>query len=190
MHCPELGLFGKWPIDQRLSGLHQLLERSRGLSVVDFSSAEGLVAREFLKSGAARVHGFELDARRVTVANAVCAPWSGAEFRVADLSEWDTFQHSQAELIEDAYDVVLYLGIHHHLPVEHRLTTLRHAVGLARQYFAIRTTAAVYEMDRIDDLLRALGFHLLEAGTQAAQLDHLGAAMVYERRRAEGEPTR
>ena len=57
--------YGKWPPEERLAGLAPLLDRAQGLSFVDFGSAEGLVACEFLRRGAS-VHN--LSNRRRTLA--------------------------------------------------------------------------------------------------------------------------
>ena len=71
--APELGLYGKWPMSERLQGLESLLERARGMSVVDFGAAEGLIACEFLKRGAMKVRGFDLERSRTRKAMS-CAP--------------------------------------------------------------------------------------------------------------------
>lgn len=187
LHAPELGLYGKWSLDERLSGLQPLLERAAGCSVIDFGAAEGVVGREFLKRGAVRLHGFELDAGRVNTANALCAEWKDAAFRAADLSEWNAFHASHADLIEEAYDIVLYLGIQHHLPPGARLVTLQNAIRLARRYFAVRTSAQVYAADGIDALLQAEGFRLLESEPGGAHTGHLGSLRLYQRDQAAGE---
>lgn len=180
LHAPELGLHGKWSLEERLSGLQPLLDRAAGCSVIDFGAAEGVVGRQFLKHGANRLHGFELDPGRVNTANTLCAEWNGAVFRSADLSDWTAFRAAHADLIEDAYDIVLYLGIQHHLPPGARLVTLKNALRLARRYFAVRTSAQVYAADGIDALLQAEGFRMLEAGT-ATHADHLGSLRLYQR---------
>ena len=180
-HAPELGLHGKWSLDDRVRGLRPLLDQSQGLSVIDFGSAEGLVAREFLKRGAARVHGFELDSHRVNIANDLCRPWQRARFLAVDLRDWEAFEQAHADLIDETYDVALYLGIHHHLPPGHRLKMLRRVATRARSYLAIRTTAAVYETDAIDALLKTEGLVILDHGTQEPQPNQLGALKIYQR---------
>ncbi|XSG83930.1 MAG: class I SAM-dependent methyltransferase, partial [Methylohalobius sp. ZOD2] len=181
VHAPDLGLYGKWPLEERLSGLQSLLTRAAGLSVIDFGAAEGVIAREFLKHDAAKLHGFELNADRVNVAKALCSVWGDAEFRAADLSDWEAFQAAHADLIEESYDIVLYLGIQHHLPSGARLVTLQNALRLARRYFAIRTSEHIYEVDGIDVLLRSEGFQLLEEETSSDCCAQLGPLRIYER---------
>jgi hypothetical protein len=180
-YAPEESLYGKWPLAERLQGLESLLERARGMSVVDFGAAEGLVAREFLKRGAIKVCGFDLERSRTRKANVLCASWNNAVFRAADLSDWDAFYRKHRDAIDDAYDIVLYLGIQHHLPVGRRLQTLSCAIDLSRQYFAIRTTPAVYEADGIVELLEAKGFRLMENTSDPQPQSHLGAVRIYQR---------
>jgi hypothetical protein len=187
LHVPELGLYGKWSLDERLSGLQPLLERAAGCSVIDFGAAEGVVGREFLKHGAKKLHGFELDAGRVNTANALCAEWRDAAFRAADLSDWDAFHAAHADLIEEAYDIVLYLGIQHHLPPGARLVTLQNSMRLARRYFAVRTSAQVYAADGIDALLHAEGFRSLESEPGGVHAEHLGSLRLYQRVQGAGE---
>lgn len=180
-YAPEDGLYGKWPLAERLQGLEPLLKLAHGMSIIDFGAAEGLVAREFLKRGAAKVRGFELEGCRMRKANALCAAWDDVEFRQADLSDWDGFYRLHGDAIDNAYDIVLYLGIQHHLPAGQRRKTLAHAIDLSRQYFVIRTIPAVYDADSIANLLEAKGFHLMENGPDPQPHGHLGNVRIYER---------
>lgn len=183
--CPELGVFGKWPLAERLQGLETLLAAARGCSIVDFGAAEGLVGREFLKAGASSLHGFELDASRVAGARRLCSEWSGAAFRVADLSDWDGFHAAHRDLLRESYDIVLYLGIHHHLPHDGRMTVLRQAAALASKYLALRLPDRYFDADQVDAALTAAGLRRL-GGSHAAGTDrHLGSLHVYAR---DGQP--
>ncbi|MBN1883067.1 MAG: glycosyltransferase [Deltaproteobacteria bacterium] len=179
-YAPELGIYGKWPLEARMKDLYPLIERAEGMSIIDFGAAEGIVAREFLKKGAAKVHGFELDPYRVAVANAICSQWADAEFRSADLSRWETFYQAQKDLIEDRYDIVLYLGLHHHLPQNYRKDTFQHIVSLARYYIAIRTTQKTYSDDTIDEILADNGFEEVPV-KRDMQPDHLGISRIFKR---------
>ncbi len=178
---PHSGLHGKWPAEERLSGLQPLLDRASGMSIIDIGCAEGIVAREFLKRGALKLHGFELDPRRVAVANSLCSDWPNASFRCADLSKWDEFHKANEDLVDCAYDIVLYLGIQHHLPLPDRHTTLKKILDLARRYFAIRTTPEVFSDDGIDKLLKTKGFRELEQPSMGTQNHNLGTLRIFER---------
>ncbi len=181
LHAPELGLFGKWSPRDRLAGLEPLLAHAEGATLIDFGSAEGLVAREFLRNGASLVHGFERDAARVRFANAICASSGDAVFREADLSDPPGFLEANADLLRDCYDMVLYLGIHHHIDARARMTMLRHAIDLAGKYFAIRTPAAFAHADRIHDTIEQAGFSRIPPGDESSRSANLGDLALYVR---------
>jgi SAM-dependent methyltransferase len=182
LHAPELGLFGKWPLTERLDGLLPLLERARGASFVDFGCAEGFVAREFLARGASLVHGFELDAFRVACARAACAEFGErAVFRAANLSDPAGFRADNAGLLRERYDGVLHLGIHHHLDPSTRADMLRHAISLAGRWFALRTAHALAESDGVFAALEAAGFARIASDASRAAA-HLGELTLWERR--------
>jgi len=179
--APELELFGKWPVAERARGLELLLMHAKGASVVDFGAAEGAISRMFLDRGANLLHGFELDARRILAAKALCADWNEQDFRQADLSDWRQFTNNHAELLRKDYDIVLYLGIHHHLPLPSRLTTLKEAIRLAKRFFAFRAPAAVYESDGVENLLRDEGFIRVSRDLSQDSAGLLGPCSIYER---------
>jgi len=151
--APELGLHGKWPISERFEGLDIIFQDCAGMTVLDLGTAEGLISLECLKRGALQTHSFELDPSRIEVAKRLCTQFPNAHIAQADLSDWSQFSLRYRDLLWDTYDIVLYLGIQHHLPRPQRLTTLREAALRARKYFAIRTTDEVYEEDAIDRVL-------------------------------------
>lgn len=179
-YAPELGIYGKWPLGERVKDLYPLLEKAKGLSILDFGAAEGVVAREFLKMGAVKVHGFELDPYRVAIANAICSGWKDVVFRNANLSKWESFYQTHKELMDDQYDIVLYLGLHHHLPKDQRKNIFKHVLSFARQYFAIRTTETVYVDDEIENTLTEYGFRRLQF-TLMEHPDHLGVSRIYKK---------
>ncbi len=182
IHAPELGLFGKWPLEERLEGLAPLLERARGASFIDFGCAEGFVARECLRHGGSLVHGFELDAFRVACARAICAEFDErAAFRTANLSDPAGFRAANADLLRERYDGVLYLGIHHHLDASTRAEMLRYAISLAGRWFALRTSHALAESDGVFATLEASGFARI-AVAASPEAAHLGELTLWERR--------
>lgn len=190
IHAPEIGLYGKWPLSSRLEGLEPVLQNARGASIIDFGSAEGVVAREFLKRGASLVHGFELDPARVAIARGICSPWKSTVFRTADLSSWSRFYLANSDLIANGYDIVLYLGIHHHLPPETRIEVILRCMRLARRFFVVRTPDRCFTDDKLQGLLAAQGFVKIDQAmaTQPTALS-LGTCHVFERRsRINGNP--
>ena len=182
VHAPELGLYGKWPLEERLEGLAPLLEHAPGASFIDFGCAEGFVAREFLQGGAALVHGFELDAFRVACARAICAEFGEhAIFRTANLSDPAGFRAANADLLREHYDGVLYLGIHHHLDASARAEMLHDAISLATRWFALRTAHALAEADGVFAALEAAGFVRIAAAA-SPEAAHRGELTLWERR--------
>lgn len=181
-NAPELGLYGRWPLDVRLNGLAELLRSCRGKRVLDLGAAEGLISREFLKHGASLVHGFEIDEGRVSFARQLCAPFGNATFRIANLANWDSFIRSQAEGLQDSYDIVLYLGIQHHLPLESRQFTLMGALRLAGNCFAFRAPASCYQSDQIVRTVTAAGFSVTQT-VEARAVEDLGMLTIFKRDR-------
>jgi hypothetical protein len=180
IHAPEEGLFGKWAPQDRLQGLQPLLEKAAGLTVIDLGAAEGIVAREFLKSGASCIHGFDLDPERVALANSL-APGGPMQFHSVDLSNWDAFEIAYQELLRHGFDIVLYLGLHQHLPADQRLHVLRGALRLAKRYFAFRAPASLLKSDRIEKLLEEAGFRRMDIGTEDQDQSHLGPCQLFVR---------
>ena len=180
-YAPEDGLYGKWPFSERLLGLESLFGWAANSSVLDFGAAEGLIAREIMLKGATKIRGFELNADRVNKANALCSQLGDAKFFAADLSDWEAFYSKNRENIESS-DIVLYLGIHHHLPQNNRQKTLCSAADLALKIFAIRTPEIFYETDEIEKHLTKKGFvRFQDLEYKTEKIVNLGAARIYIR---------
>lgn len=179
-HCPEMGIFGKWPMAERLQGLDGLLASAAGCSVVDFGAAEGLVGRQFLLSGASLLHGFELDSARVACARSLCREWPNAQFRAADLSDWPKFEAAHRDLLREQYDIVLYLGIHHHLPQATRMAVLQAAARMASTYFAVRMPDRCFDADGVHQQLTAAGL-VRDRVFEGAADHHMGSVHIYRR---------
>ncbi len=177
--APELGLYGKWPLAERCKDLEYIFEHCRGATVIDFGCAEGVVARRCLEHGARLVHGLEVEESRVNTAAGLCTDWPDAHFFIhADLDEWDAIREPARQVLLPSYDIVLYLGIQHHLARPQRLATLADAIAMAGRIFAIRTTAEVYSQDQIEILLHAAGFREL-VFDKDSQRDGFGVARLF-----------
>lgn len=174
---PELRLFGKWPEEQRLHGLDPIFDAASGASICDLGAGDGAIARRLLDRGAASIHGFELDAGRVALANDLCAAFSGVRFRQADLSDWPSFEARHGRDLMPSYDIVLYLGLHHHLPAAGRMRVLTSAARRAASWFAVRTPGALFESDSIERALAEQGLKL-HAATTASPAVPAGATGV------------
>jgi len=179
--APELGLYGKWPLPVRLQGLDALLKTCAGQSVLDLGAADGLIARTFLEHGVAHMHGVDIDAARVAGARAICHGYAVARFWTMDISDWGEFLSALHMKCTIAYDMVLSLGVHHHLPPERRLNCLLGAAALAGTYFVIRTPELFFQQDRITELLERHGFTLEYASFDAEKAE-ISPLRCYRRR--------
>ncbi|MGQ7794590.1 glycosyltransferase [Faunimonas sp. B44] len=165
---PGIGLYGKWTEAQRLHGLEPILARAKAKTICDLGAGDGIVARRLLERGAATLVGFERDPGRVKLADHLCRQFPTARFTTADLSDWNAFERAHASRLQPFYDIVLYLGLHHHLPAATRLDVLRGAAARASSWFVVRTPAALYQADAIEAVLAAEGLTLQAAVTDGA----------------------
>lgn len=157
---PGIGLYGKWTEAQRLHGLEPILARAEAKSICDLGAGDGIVARRLLEHGAAALVGFDRDPGRVELAKDLCRQFPTAQFTTADLSDWNAFEQAHAGRLQPSYDIVLYLGLHHHLPAATRLGVIRGAAARASSWFVVRTPASLYQVDRIEAMLAAEGLAL------------------------------
>jgi len=179
---PELGLFGKWDPTVRVNGLDSLLARCEGASVLDLGAAEGVVGLEFASRGAGPIHGFELDPDRVSFARSlfVRAGLDRASFRTADLADWPEFVRRNADLLQDDYDIVLFLGLYHHLPATTRRQSLAAALQRARRWFVIRTPETLRRTENVVGTITAHGFTLIEEH-RASEAENAGWLGLFRR---------
>jgi SAM-dependent methyltransferase len=175
--APERGMWGKWPAEDRLRGLEKLLHDVSDRSVLDLGCAEGITARACLDHGARAVHGFELEPSRVAAGREL-NPEPLAHLLPASLTPWDAFLEQPT--LRTAYDVVLYLGVHHHLPTGERQRVLLGLLQRCRDQFAIRTPVRNWEAEAIHDTIAGQGFELLD--TVPPRLGTQGILRLYRRR--------
>jgi 2-polyprenyl-3-methyl-5-hydroxy-6-metoxy-1,4-benzoquinol methylase len=131
----------------RVSGLSQLLEMAEGASVLDVGCHDGTVARTFADAGAQLIHGVDFHRPSIGVAQAALAGGSTAtEFAVCDLTGGPAALRAALPDLQASYDVVLYLGVHHHLARQLHKRDLTKLVDdlltRAGKAFAFRTSAA------------------------------------------------
>lgn len=169
-YAPEIGLFGRATPEERLEGLSPLLDAAHGLrSVLDVGAAEGLVASRFLASGAARVDCWERDASRVETARRLFGHVPGFTIGAADVTREDDWRRIAERGPSAGYDLVLYLGVHQHLPPASAMEALAKLLTLARDSVALRTPQAVFERDGLASFVSAAGFRLQSAAAPSAQ---------------------
>jgi glycosyltransferase involved in cell wall biosynthesis len=176
---PEWGLFGKWPEALRMDGLELILENCDAKSVCDLGSGDGVVSRRLLERGASVVHGFEQSKSRVALANQICQDFAGSHFWEADLTHWIVFEVLHKAHLKETYDIVLYLGLHHHLPPENRMRSLKGAASRASDWLAVRTPDSLFHADGIESALANLGFSLVASKSDTAAI--LGSSHIFKR---------
>lgn len=156
---------GDRTLAEQMQGLEPLLAEAPGRSVLDLGCAEGLIALEMLKAGAALAHGAEAVPTRVAAACDLCAGWP-AVFFVAEL---ETFAAAPPDWLLPAYDTVLLLSIAHKFQDPEAF--IRAAARLAAETVAIRLPAPVLIDPRsgrrpvdVPAVLAAEGFTLWHEG--------------------------
>ena len=134
---------GSFP--DRLEGLEPLLSASARKSVLDIGCCEGLIAWEFARRGARRVHGFDRDLAGVLIARRLFRDMPiEAVFETFDLAQGArAFEEAFSRSLEEQYDIVLFLGVYHHLARQMAPEALddlmRFLARRSRQWLAVRT---------------------------------------------------
>ncbi len=101
---------GDRTIEEQLCGLGPALKKCIGKTVLDLGCAEGAIALEFARAGAAWVMGIELLQTHLDIARRLCKGVKAVHFICANLKEW-----SEAHPEPERFDIVLCLGIAHKL---------------------------------------------------------------------------
>jgi len=177
----EQGLKGKWGLSLRLKGLEPLLDVAKDKTILDVGAAEGLVALEFAKRGATYITGIEYENERVIKANEIFSEEKlPGLFLQGDLNNWANIVNTYA-IVSDfsPYDIVLFLGIFHHLRGNARLSTLNSALDVCNEYFAVRTPEKF--MPYLLEAVYLKGFKKLvsERGVEGTDLGNL---VIFERK--------
>jgi hypothetical protein len=126
---------GARSVEEQLQGLAPALAVASGKTVYDFGSAEGLIALEFVKFGAASVRGFDNNAVFLHAAHQVRARLPAAQqgrvrFEPCDLRETGAIRQLPAR------DLVLALAILHKLADPE--ASARAMAALARERLVVR----------------------------------------------------
>lgn len=146
----------------RIFGLEPALQNADGASVLDIACHDGRIAERFAGAGATLIDG--LDISETCIGAARDRPWpeeTSRRFQVVDLSTGPSALEGIG--LRTGYDLVLYLGIHHHLKNQMKpdlLAALENAIfSLATDHLAVRTPQVHF-----DPLLP----QILEAGFEPA----------------------
>ena len=98
------------------------------------------------------------------------------------MNQWSSLKIQNQDLLLDQYDIVCYLGIHHHLDPKTRNSNLRDILDLADEYFVIRTPRDVYVADRLDELIQSTGFQPIASQEGNAE-SHSGDIHVFRKQK-------
>jgi len=173
-------------IRKRIAGLETLLQAADGATVLDLGCFDGLIAYEFVRSGARLVHGLDNDAFHLeTAARIFSQVETPSQFVHADLRKPGAVGRALAGHGRERYDIVLFLGVYQHI---HRAMSERRRRDLAAAivnrvgtYLAIRTPGHVWP--EFEALLPAGTFELTSA---QPQIGNVGELRVYRRAAASG----
>lgn len=163
----------------RFQGLDPLFQRAGGCSVLDLGMSEGHIAYEFARHGALVVHGLEQHRDKVRFAERLFRDTAiDTCFLCADLSfSGPSFEARYGKALLPRYDIVLFLGVYHHLKKEISETDLGSLVDAIAErsgkWLAVRSDA----LPDFEARILAAGFRLdYEAPKEA-----IGLLRVYER---------
>jgi ribosomal protein L11 methylase PrmA len=167
-------------IDDRLTGLRDLLHHSAGNTVLDIGANHGLIGFEFARSGASLVHGCDIYGPGVNAAREIFTEIAiPSRFEIVDLTRGPAaleaaFGHDYLP----RYDIVLFLGVYHKLK---RQTSdaiiaelVQHLVGRTAQFFAVRTII----LDEIGAMLTSAGLRKVHFSA----LSPAGPAEVWQKK--------
>lgn len=147
--------------EDRLSGLDPLFALEAGFSVLDVGCHQAFIAEALAESGATLVHGADLHEPSLQLARQRMARHQAVLARV-DLCEGMEGLRRELPLLP-RYDVVLYLGIYHHMRRQMAAAQVTAFIGalfpMAQRYLAIRTPAAFMEKLRQEPVMR--GFRMV-----------------------------
>lgn len=177
--APEHGMYGKTAPSERFQGLAGLLQQAKGKSVLDLGAAEGLIATAFSDRGAIQVDAYELEPSRVEKANRLFGK-PGLTFTAMDLSDAGNVGRVETGAPPGGYDIVLNLGLLHHLAPEARLRLLKVSAQLASERLAIRTPQATFEATQVQPFLEREGF-VLERHTPPDPAAFSGPIWIFSR---------
>lgn len=164
----------------RLVGLDKLLGKAPGAKVLDLGCYMGWVAEAFAARGAAVVDAVDLYLPGVESTKALLAQHD-ANFRVEKCDLRGGYEALKMALPGyESYDIVLYLGLHHHLRRSLNKDTLDAFVSTLSNrtatYFALRTKEEFFP--DVETVLTSQNFALWDV---TPKTNYAGRLSVYKR---------
>ncbi len=171
---------------ERFYGLDSIWSSCEGASILDVGCCDGLIDYEFARRGAGLIHGIDLDPKRIQFAQTLFenVPLK-SKFSQVDLAiGMQAFDKVFGDSALDKYDIVLFLGIHHHLRNQMTFKDLNELVvslfNKTNKWIAIRTP----RMWEIDPIAEQLGF---ESKFHFPELGKVRELKIYRKKIIENE---
>jgi len=167
-------------IFDRVEGMDYLLNNCKGASILDIGSCDGLVAYEFAKRGAYLIHGFDRNISDVAFAIRLFrgVPIKSTFIHTNVALGPERFIEKYESVLRDSYDIVLFLGIYHHLKRQMKPDRLSDLLGFllrrTQSLFAIRTDLVV----ECEEQICSSGFKLVYETEGSSKV---GKLCVYQR---------
>lgn len=179
---PEIGLYGKWEPGVRIRGLEPIFNDCNDATLLDLGAAEGIISFIFAQKGVKLVHGFELLADRVEAAKNLLsqATLQAFCFRQANLADPSAFIRNHGDILLDKYDIVLFLGLYHHLPSETRNEILAEALKRCKRWIAVRTSEKLFTDECLTKKIATEGF-VLAGEAEASEEENLGLLRIFKK---------
>jgi len=171
----EFDSTGKWTFEQRWADVERFADLRPDDEVLDAGCAEGLITMA-VAGRVKSARGIEVQAPRIDAAQRIAADrgLGNVTFECGCLST--------AVIEPMGYDVVLFLGVLHHMPADTHVPTLWRLFAATRRRILVKTPMeGVHGLKRlmmIAQVCKEMGF----AGEAIKTNDHGGSVFVAERR--------
>ncbi len=158
IRVPEMGLHGKWSLDTRLNGLQPVIDSCENRTILDLGAAECTLAEIFIKAGAQSIDCVDMNKDYYVSGKRILAPYPNATMHLSNLCPWEKFLLENQIWLCESYDIVLFLGVYHHLPKSQRKAVLLGAAKLAKDKLIMRTPDSFFSDENLLILLQEAGF--------------------------------
>jgi len=128
---------GDRTVREQLTGLGTIQRLAKGATILDFGCAEGLIAMDLARAGAASVRGFSMVPTEIDTGRRLVGELP-VTLKCVDLNRWNEWNSAH---LEPPADIVLLLSILHKLKRPDEF--LRAALALARSLVVVRLPAPV-----------------------------------------------
>jgi len=167
---------------KRIAGLETLFKMAKDATVLDLGCFDGLIAYEFVRTGARLVHGLDNDGFHLDTAKRIFSQVNvPSRFVHADLRKPDAVGHALGAHDQRQYDIVLFLGVYQHIyrsmGVQRRKDLVAGIVDRVGSFLAIRMPHETW--GDFGGLLPDDKFELVHA---VPQIGNVGELRIYRRR--------